>query len=254
MNPAEVYESRFVPALFGPWGERMAALADVQPDHRCLDVACGTGALTRALVARTQNPARVVGFDAQAVMLEVAARAVPGVEWVEGDAVSLPFGDAEFDRVVSQFGLMFVAEPGRALAEMVRVCRPGGRVVGATCAAVERSPGYAVLTEVLHRLFGTAVADSFRAPFTLGTEAQWQAIARDAGVEVEVAQVDGDVRFASIRDLVETERACAFTLGGLLDDDQFAALLEAAEPALRPFVEGGGVRFTMPAIVVTALP
>jgi len=254
MNPAEVYERRFVPALFGPWGARIAERADVQPGHRCLDVACGTGALTRAVVARAGDPGQVVGLDLQAPMLAVAARAVPGVSWIEGDAGALPFPDDGFDRVVSQFGLMFVEDPALALKEMVRVCRPGGQVVVATCAAVERSPGYAVLTEILHRLFGSQVADAFRAPFVIGTEAQWRAIADRAQVPAEVAQVEGEVGFASIRDLVETERACAFTLGGLLDDDQFAALREAAEPALRPFLRDGAVRFSMPAIVVTARP
>ncbi|MEO0605004.1 MAG: methyltransferase domain-containing protein, partial [Myxococcota bacterium] len=76
MNPAEVYERRFVPALFGPWGTRITAMASVEPGHRCLDVACGTGALTRALVAATGEASRVVGLDAAPDMLAVAARVV----------------------------------------------------------------------------------------------------------------------------------------------------------------------------------
>jgi len=253
MDPAEVYERRFVPALFGPWGPRIADLAAVAPGHRCLDVACGTGALTRALVARTGDAALVTGLDAQAAMLDVARRHA-GVTWVEGDAHALPFADHTFDRVVSQFGFMFFEDPVRALREVVRVCRPGGRIVVATCAAVERSPGYAVLTEVLHRVAGASVAEAFRAPFALGTEPQWQRLVDEAGLTARVAQVPGEVRFGSIRDLVETERACAWTLGGQLDDAGFEALLQAAEPALRPFVRDGAVHFDMPAIVVTIQP
>ncbi|MEN0066525.1 MAG: methyltransferase domain-containing protein [Myxococcota bacterium] len=254
MNPADIYEERFVPALFGLWGERIAAVADIAPGQRCLDVACGTGALTRAVVARAGDPSLVVGLDAQPEMLDVARRAVPGVRWVEGDATALSFEDGSFDRSVSQFGLMFVDDPGRALAELRRVTRPGGRVVAATCAAVERSPAYAVLTEVLHRLFGPTIAESFRAPFALGTEAQWQAIANDVSIPADVVQLDGEVRFPSIEALIEAERACAWTLGGLLDDDQFVALVKAAEPALRPFLKDGMLRFSMPAIVVTVTP
>ena len=255
MSPAEIYEQRFVPALFGPWGERVAQLAGVEAGDACLDVGCGTGALTRALAARAGDPARVVGLDPQAAMLEVAARAVPGVAWVEGEAGALPFDDQRFDRVASQFAFMFVPEPANALREMVRVTRSGGSVTVATCAAVERSAAYAVLTEVLHRLFGVEVADAFRAPFVLGTEAHLAQIADAAGLaadghEVEVRQVDGTATFPSIRALVETERACAWTLGGLLDDAQFEALHAACEVALAPFTNDRGVRFSMPSIVL----
>lgn len=251
MNPAEIYERRFVPALFGPWGTRLAARAEVGPGHRCLDVACGTGALTRALVAR--NAASVVGLDASTEMIAVAKAVVPGASFVEGEATALPFDDDSFDRVVSQFGLMFVADPGHAVAEMARVRRPGGRLLVATCAAVERSPAYAVLTEVLHRLFGPTVAEAFRAPFALGTEADLVAVARTAALSsFEVTPIEGRVTFASIRDLVETERACAWTLGGQLDEAQFTALQEAADIALRPFVGADGLQFTMPAIVLMA--
>ncbi len=252
MNPAHVYEQRFVPSLFGPWGVRLSEHLGVEPGHHCLDVACGTGALTRSIAARTRGRGRVVGLDVEPAMLEVARTVVPGAEWVEGDAMALPFEGGVFDRVGSQFGLMFVPDPARALKEMVRVCRPGGRVVVATCAAVERSPGYAVLTEVLHRLFGPDVADAFRAPFTLGTEGQWREIAKTAEVTATVGQMDGEVRFDSIRDLVESERSCAWTLGGRLDERAFSALLEAAESALAPFVDGSALRFAMPAMVVTA--
>ena len=124
----------------------------------------------------------------------------------------------------------------------------------AVCDALERTPGYAALAELLERLFGTVVAAAFRSPFVLGEETGLRALCADAGIgEATVARHVGTVRFASIDALVSTERACVWTLGGLLDDAQFARLLDEAKPVFQPFVDAGGrVAFAMPALLITA--
>ena len=248
--PADVYDQLFVPALFGPWGEALCELADVQPGHDVLDVACGTGACARAATRRLSGRGRVVGLDANPEMLKVARRRAPDVEWREGSAEALPFAAGEFDRVVSQFGFMFFEDPPQALREMRRVVAPGGRLVVAVCDGIDHSPGYAVLTELLHRLFGHDIAEAFRAPFALGDRDRLRTIAHDAGLDsAEILRRDGIVRFDTIADLVAAERACAWTLGGLLDEDQFSRLLEAAQESLLPFTDDNGrVSFTMPAL------
>ena len=134
---------------------------------------------------------------------------------------------------------------------MSRVARPGGRVCVAVCDGLDHSPGYAVLTELLHRLFGADVAEAFRAPFALGDRRRMQAIVERAGVHGELHRVDGEVRFESIDALVGAERACAWTLGGLLDDDQFEDLRTQARESLAPFVRDGAVVFSMPALCLT---
>lgn len=248
-TPAQVYDSRFVPALFAAWGARICELAKVEPGHSVLDVACGTGALTTAAAARVGDSGRVVGLDINPEMLDVArGKAIPAT-WHEGPAENLPFSDGEFDRVVSQFGFMFFEDHAGALREMNRVVEPSGRLVVAVCDGIDHSPGYAVLTELLHRLFGAQVAEAFRAPFSLGDRDRLRGIARAASVQAEIARVEGVVCFESIEDLVATERACAWTLGGLLDDEQFGHLREAAEESLAPFVgPDGRVSFGMPAL------
>ena len=252
-SPAEIYDARFVPAVFGPFGERLCDALRIEPGHAVLDVACGTGALTVAAAARAGGEGRVVGVDANPEMLAVARRKAATVQWHEGTAESLPFDDASFDRVGSQFGMMFFDDPAVALRQMHRVLRPGGRLAVAVCDAVDRSPGYAVLTELLHRLFGASVADAFRAPFVLGDRGRLEEIAHDASVPATVQRLAGEVRFESIDDLVSTERACVWTLGGLLDDDQFARLRDAARESLAPFAEpDGSVRFAMPALCIVA--
>jgi SAM-dependent methyltransferase len=196
----------------------------------------------------------VTGLDPNDEMLAVARGKDARVEWQNGHAESLPFADASFDRVASQFGLMFFADKAAGLGEMMRVLRPGGRLAVAVCDALDHSPGYAVLAELLQRLFGATVADAFRAPFALGERKQLRLLCEQAGIRNgQVARADGTVRFKSIQQLVATERACVWTLGGLLDDGQFDRLLEEAEESLQPFVTGDGtVAFEMPALVITA--
>ena len=253
-SPAQVYEEFFVPALFQQWGGILADIARVAPGHRVLDVACGTGVLARAAAERVGPGGAVTGLDPNDEMLAVARGKGARVEWRNGHAESLPFADASFDRVASQFGLMFFADKAAGLGEMMRVLRPGGRLAVAVCDALDHSPGYAVLAELLQRLFGATVADAFRAPFALGEPKQLRLLCEQAGIRNgQVARADGTVRFKSIQQLVASERACVWTLGGLLDDGQFDRLLEEAEESLQPFVTGDGtVAFEMPVLVITA--
>jgi SAM-dependent methyltransferase len=219
-----------------------------------LDVACGTGALTLAAAARVTPGGAVLGLDANPQMLAVARRKHPAIEWHEGRAESLPFADASFDAVVSQFGLMFFDDRVAALREMQRVLRPGGHLAVAVCDALAHSPGYAALATLLDRLFGPRVGDAFRAPFVLGDAAALHALCADAGIErAHVEQHTGAVRFRSIDALVSAERACAWTLGGLLDDAQFELLQREAPRTFAPFIDAGGrVAFEMPALLITA--
>ena len=253
-HAAEVYDDHFVPSLFRHWGPVLCDAASIMSGQHVLDVACGTGALTEAVAERVSPGGTVLGLDANRAMLAVARRKHPDIEWHDGRAESLPFVDGSFDAVVSQFGLMFFEDRVAALREMQRVLRPGGRLAVAVCDALEHSPGYASLAALLERLFGKPVADAFRAPFMLGDAAALGALCADAGIaNPTIVQRPGIVRFASIDALVSTERACVWTLGGLLDDAEFERLRREAQSVFRPFVDAGGrVAFAMPALLITA--
>jgi len=253
-SPAEIYHQRFVPALFGQWGPVVARAAKIGAGDDVLDVACGTGALTLAASALVGPTGRVVGLDANPEMLAVARRQSRNIDWQEGRAEELPFADGRFDAVASQFGYMFFADRPKTLAEMMRVLRNGGRLAVAVCGALERSPGYATFAALLDRLFGEDIGKAFRAPFALGDPALLERDAAEAGIgEFAIEQQNGQVRFASIADLVATERACVWTLGGALNDAQFERLLAEAEIALRPFAgTDRSVTFDMPALILTA--
>jgi ubiquinone/menaquinone biosynthesis C-methylase UbiE len=253
-SAAEVYDQQFVPALFRQWGNIIKDVANVVEGNTVLDVACGTGVLAQAAQGAVGERGRVVGLDVNTEMLDVARRKSTVIDWREGLAEDLPFADETFDRVVSQFGLMFFEDKPRALHEAFRTLRRGGRMAFAVCDALDHSPGYAVFAELLHRLFGHEVAEAFRAPFSLGDPSVLTSHALKGGVQSpEVTRIDGSVRFDSILDLVHTERACAWTLGGLLDTDQFDRLLVASQESLDAFLtRDGRLEFTMPTLVLTA--
>ena len=105
---------------------RLAAAAAVRPGDRVLDAACGTGDL--ALADRRAGAGAVTGVDFSPRMLERARRKAPGLHWVEGDLLALPFAAGSFDAATVGFGVRNVADLERALAELRRVLRPGGRL------------------------------------------------------------------------------------------------------------------------------
>lgn len=110
--------------------EELAEALDIVPGERVLDVACGSG--NGAIAAARRAWGNTVGADFVPALLERgrerAAAERLDVEFVEADATSLPFEDGEFDVVESIFGAMFAADQEKAAAELLRVCKPGGRI------------------------------------------------------------------------------------------------------------------------------
>jgi len=115
------------------WREAAAAAADVAAGEAALDVCTGTGDLAFALRRRVTASGRVVGADfAENMLARARAKAADRgeqVEFVQADALALPFPDDEFDGATVAFGIRNVSDLGKGIAEMVRVVRPGGRVV-----------------------------------------------------------------------------------------------------------------------------
>jgi demethylmenaquinone methyltransferase/2-methoxy-6-polyprenyl-1,4-benzoquinol methylase len=110
--------------LDGRW-RRLAAREVVWPGDRVLDACCGTGDLA---VEAERRGGRVVGLDFSARMLERARRKSGTIEWLQGDALALPFADGEFDAVTVGFGVRNLADLEGGLREAKRVLRPGGRI------------------------------------------------------------------------------------------------------------------------------
>jgi SAM-dependent methyltransferase len=141
--------------------------ANIKPEMDVLDVACGTG---NASIPAARLGARVSGLDFSPGLIAIArergAEAGVEVDWLEGDAQALPFGDDSFDRVISAIGHMFAPDHKRTADELRRVCRPDG------CIAIACwTPGGAI-GEMFNRLgaISPAPPEGFQPPVLWGTE------------------------------------------------------------------------------------
>ncbi|HET9781871.1 MAG TPA: ubiquinone/menaquinone biosynthesis methyltransferase [Candidatus Dormibacteraeota bacterium] len=105
------------------WRRRAARETQLRPGGSAIDVACGSGKLTAELAKVAGPDGRVVGLDFSPRMLDIARAAYPELEFIEGDALALPFDDRTFDGATIAFGLRNLADPVRGLREMVRVAR-----------------------------------------------------------------------------------------------------------------------------------
>lgn len=155
---------------------QLLALSRAAPEDTVLDVACGPGLVACEFARRC---ARVTGIDLTPAMIDQArerqaAASLANLGWQVGDVLPLPFGDDTFSLVITRYSFHHFLDPAAVLAEMIRVCRPGGRVLVADVAIPpEKSAAYdrlellrdpshthALTTEEFHDLFaGSGLAD-----------------------------------------------------------------------------------------------
>lgn len=254
IEAATAYDTIMVPAMMEDWAIKVADAAGLRPGQRVLDVACGTGVVSRAALARVGPAGVVTALDPNRGMLAVAGRRAPSVVWTHGTAEQLPFGDAAFDAVLSQFGLMFFRDRRRAIAEMLRVLVRGGRFAVAVWDSVENIPAYAAEVALLERIAGTKAADALRAPFVLGDRAALAALFRDAGAaDARVTTDRATARFPSLHTLLEADlRGWLPVMGVPLPEDTIQEILRHADREMAAYVgPDGAVAFDQSAHIVT---
>ena len=134
------------------WRKVVVDAVGAQPGQRVLDLAAGTGTSSEPY---TDAGIEVVACDFSLGMLEVGKRRRPDIDFVAGDAMNLPFADHSFDAVTISFGLRNVSDPQKALAEMLRVTKPGGRLVLCEFSHPTFAPFRTIYTEYLMRALPT---------------------------------------------------------------------------------------------------
>ncbi len=258
--PAEVWSTgdyagvcdRMIPEL----GARLVELGSVQAGQDVLDVATGTG---NAALPAARTGARVTALDITPALLEVASQraAASGLDvtWVHGDAQALPFGDVQFDRVLSCVGVQFCGDHQAAAAQLVRVCRPNGLIaliawtpggfIGQVLATVAKATGGGGSArspldwgseEKVRELFGECVADiDFRrehVEMPAESSSAWVDYMATAYGPLERARVAMQARdeWEPVRARL-TEIATAHDVG---DRDGFSARAEYLVALLRP--------------------
>jgi SAM-dependent methyltransferase len=249
---AELYEARFVPAIFAEWAAPLLDAAGVGEGHTVLDVACGTGILARTAAARVGPSGKVVGLDLNDGMLKVARRLRPDLEWQRGDAAQLPFPDDTFDAVLCQSALMFFPDATRALSEMGRVCVAGGTVGVQVYSSLEEQPGYGPWIEMVARHAGPEAMSLLSTYWVHGDLDMLSRRFETAGLDITAVHTRmGTARFGSVPDLVLTEIASTPLIDRITDEIQRRILAESYE-VLGQFRTDSGVDLPLAGHLVIA--
>jgi ubiquinone/menaquinone biosynthesis C-methylase UbiE len=179
---AQLYESFFVPSIATPVSAELLRTAALRPGARVLDVACGTGVVTRAAAERVGPTGSVTGVDIAPDMIAVAKTIPAGgapITWQEADAASLPLPDGFYDVGLCQMGLMFMEDRAGALAELHRVLAPGGRIVVNTPGRIQ--PLFEVMEQAITSNLEPGLGAFVSAVFSMHDPAALADLLRDAG-------------------------------------------------------------------------
>ncbi|KIG09922.1 class I SAM-dependent methyltransferase [Caballeronia concitans] len=151
----EIYDTYLVPMIFQRYADDIADRVGARQPARVLEVAAGTGVVTRALVKALPASTVIVATDLNPAMLDRAQAigTTRPVDWRQADAMQLPFADAQFDVVVCQFGAMFFPDKARAFAEVRRVLRANGAFIFNIWDGIEENDFALTVTEALSTLF-----------------------------------------------------------------------------------------------------
>jgi len=254
---AENYQRYFVPAIGAPVAAYLLAAAALQPGERVLDLACGTGVVTRLAAEKVGSAGRVVGADVAADMIAVArsVAAPTGVEieWHEADAASLPFPDDAFDVVLCQMGLMFMEDRAGALTEARRVLASAGRLVLSTPGTIQRP--FEIMDEALVRHVSPDLGGFVRAVFSMDDAEALRGLVEEAGFEhVETQTTTTRLELPAPAEFL-WQYIHATPLGGFVanaPDDAKAALERDVVEQWEGFVEDGATIVDQPMVVATA--
>jgi SAM-dependent methyltransferase len=175
------YDEVLVPAAFGPCADLLVDTLEIGPRDRALDVACGTGVVTRALARSIGDQGSVVGTDISPGMIALAQGkdAEPGaapIEYLTCPAAPLDVADAAFDILTCQHGLQFVPDLEAACRELLRAAAPGARLGVLTWAPLTENPLFAALQAAINDTLGAEAASTFAGPWSMAPERVAEAV------------------------------------------------------------------------------
>ncbi len=245
---ADRYQSVLVPVIFEPMARELIRCAKPRSGERVLDLACGTGVVTRQLSKQVPDIGGLTGVDHNGEMLTVArklaAEANLDATWIESDAAALPFNDATFDLAFCQQALQFFPDKLAALVELLRVLRPDGRTVFCVQQALDVNPMLKAQASALDATVGKSAGDAVRAICSLPERADLLRLFKDAGFR--------DVLIQSTTLMLYHGDARAFAqgaMGGMHTGDKLSGLKEEAiETAVEAFLSNLGQCFEPPAM------
>jgi ubiquinone/menaquinone biosynthesis C-methylase UbiE len=258
-SAAEMYERNMVPAIFATFADDLLEIADLKQGESVLDVACGTGIVSRLAWPKVARTGRVVGLDINPEMLKVAriASREEGAEikWAEGSVSKIPMPESDFDVVLCQHGLQYFPDRPAALNEMRRVLGVQGRLVLNVWRPIRFNAGHSVFADVLQRRVNEEAAATRRAPFKLSDRNDLRALAIGAGFhDVIVSLTTRVVRFASADAMVRIMLA-GTPLGAVMDNinpQVLQTVIDEVNVGLSDYEDDRGLAIPMQCWVVRA--
>ena len=189
----ELYDRHLGPLFMEPYARDLAARVTLPAGGRLLELACGTGRLTRALIATLPANVLVEATDLNDAMLEVARarESAPNVRWSSADALALPFEDASFDAAVCQFGVMFFPDKVEAARQVRRVLKRGGSYWFNVWDALAANPIGRIANDTIATFFASDPPVFYQTPFGYNDRDRIEADLRAGGFSrVEIDLVD----------------------------------------------------------------
>jgi ubiquinone/menaquinone biosynthesis C-methylase UbiE len=225
------------------------------PDVRLLDVACGPGWLAAAGATRR---ASVVGIDFAESVLAEARRCHPGLDFRQGNAEELPFGDGEFDAVAMCFGLLHLARPEQALRETYRVLRSGGKVGFTVWSRPEEAKVFSIVQRAIEAHGRLDVGLPPGPPFFRFSDAvECQRVLVEAGfIEPRVEQIPMAWRLPSAEGFFQTMLDGTVRTRGVLraqTPEALTAIRKAVVKDASAYRKGDGVEIPAPAVLASAV-
>lgn len=224
------YDRYLGPILFQSYAEDLAARLTVVVNGSVLELACGTGILTRVLRDRLPASTKLVATDLNEPMFRNATqkfRQGEAVEWKQADAASLPFADAAFDAVVCQFGIMFVPDKELGAREAHRVLKPGGVFLFNVWDSMEHNDLCRIAHETISSFFEKDPPTFYQVPFGYHDHAEITRVLKDAGFR--------DVRLDVVAKVGIANRADD-AAQGLVHGNPVAVAITERDPALLPVI------------------
>lgn len=179
------YDDNLGPFIFRPYALNLVSRIDPEGLNNVLELACGTGQVTAPLLDQLSAASQLIASDLSPDMMTVAKAKIsaPNVQWAQVDMTVIPYDDDTFDLVVCQFGIMFAPDKAKALSEMYRVLKPGGRLLFNTWGKIANNRVFQVFNEVMIRLMDTNLGAAAQGPFAMPDKEPVLALMEAAGFQ-----------------------------------------------------------------------